>query len=295
MPSFLLHSSAVERLAETGAQLPSPLARALSEDLEYARFGALLPDLPWFGGIRGGLRSVGEGSPPHFAQLLHSRAPVLLGLKLAEFVDSGALVGRNPGLAVVAGYFSHLCCDRTLHPLVERLVTLHRRRDETPAEAHRRIEWAQALFYMREMHGRDLLGTSFVRTKFQLSKSRLPTRGIGRGLYELVRLAMQATFQEAPGKDEVDAWVRGAFVHGVVLSTPLGRARAVPVFSPLNYRELYRGEEVDFSREVDRALANTRQLLARVHRFIERGIFSNRSRERFLEDFPEGGIGDRAA
>src|SRR4051812_44003799 len=102
MPSFLLHASVVERLAETGANLPPALATALSEDLEYARFGALLPDLPWFEGLKGGLAEfVVDREAPHFAHVFHERAPVAFGLKLAELVDSGALVGREAGLAVV--------------------------------------------------------------------------------------------------------------------------------------------------------------------------------------------------
>ncbi len=296
MPSFLLHSSAVERLAETGANLPAPMARALSEDLEYARFGALLPDLPWLEGVRGGLSPFLEAQgAPHFARLLHQKAPVAVGLKLAELVASGALVGRHAGLAVVCGYFTHLCLDRALHPVVDRLVQIHRRRDETEDQAHRRIEWAQALFYLREMHGRNLIGTSFVRSKLQLSKSRLPTRGIGRGLYELVRLALQETLEEAPPKEQVDAWMRGAFVYGVLLSTQVGTRQATPAYSPLALRELYRGDDLDFPAEVERAVADARGVLTRVYRFMERGIFTSRSRERFFVDFPEGPVARFAA
>jgi len=296
MPSFLLHSSAVERLAETGANLPSPMARALAEDLEYARFGALVPDLPWFEGLRGALSVLmGEPQAPYFARLLHEKAPVTVGLKLAELVSSGALVGRHAGLAVVCGYFTHLCLDRALHPLVDRLVEIHRRREETPEEAHRRVEWTQALFYVREMHGRDLVGTSFIRSKLQLSKSRLPTRGIGRGLYELVRLSMQETLGEAPPKEQVDSWVRGAFLHAAMLSTRLGRSRATPVYSLLAMRELYRGEGLDFPAEVERAVSDTRVVLTQVFRFMERGSFTLRSRQRFFEEFPEGAVARFAA
>src|SRR5512140_3563948 len=160
MPSLLLHASAIEALAASSRSLPAPLGRALAEDLPYARFGALLPDLPWCGGLQGGLAStLRDRDVPFFASAFHERAPVAMGLKMAELVDSGALVGREAGLDVVCGYFTHLCLDRALHPVVDRLVDEHRLRGETRLQAHRRIELAQGVCYLRDLHGRDLLGT----------------------------------------------------------------------------------------------------------------------------------------
>jgi hypothetical protein len=295
MPSLLLHASAIEALSASRS-LPAPLGRALVEDLPYARFGALLPDLPWCGGLQGGLVSTfRDRDVPFFAREFHERAPVAMGLKMAELVDSGALVGREAGLAVVCGYFTHLCLDRALHPLVDRLVGEHRLRGETRRQAHRRIEWAQGVFYLRDLHGRDLLGTGAIRERFQLSKSRLPVHGIGKGLYELVRLAAQAELGAVPDKREVDAWVRGAFLHGLVLSTLVGRARGTNQYPALTFRELYRGEDIDFFSEVEKALGQAREVLERVHHLIERGSFTRRSRERFMEAFPEGGVAAFAA
>ncbi|MBU8897582.1 hypothetical protein DRW03_23190 [Corallococcus sp. H22C18031201] len=297
MPTLLLHLTAIERLAANPGSLPPDWVRALAEDLPYARFGAALPDLPLCAGVRGGLAALWpEHHLPLFARLYHERAPVGLGLKMAELVATGALVGTEPGMALLAGYFTHLCLDRRLHPEVDRLVARHRRRPDSALDAHRQVEWAQTLFYLRELHGMELLGTSRLREKFQVVKSPgFPYRGIGRGIYELVRLASQERVGQAPTKAEVDGWVRGLYLSGVVLSSPVGRARTLPAYTHLSFQELYRNDNFDFVQEVEGALELTRTLLRRLHGYMTRGTFTPRTRARFLEEFPEGTIGANAA
>ncbi len=289
MPSLLVHLTAVERLASEPEGLPPELQRALHQDLAYARFGAALSDMPEVEGWRGGFNSlVDSGKAKHFSELFHGRAPVAMGLKMAELVASGALVGTGAGLAFLAGYFNHLCLDRVLHPLVRRLVARHRNTDETDRAAHRRIDWIQTLFYLRERHGRPVVGTAEVRAHFQILKSGgPPTRGVGKGFYELIRLASQATLGEAPEKSQVDSWVRGMYLHGLMLSSPLGRSRAVPSYTNGTYRELFHAADVDYSAEVERALTDSRAVLHLLWDFIQRGHFSPRTRAAFLAKFPE--------
>lgn len=297
MPSLLLHMAAVERLAADSKSLPPEIARALEEDIEYARLGAALADLPDFAGMRGGLGPLfPDREEPRFMRLFHGSAPVAMGLKMAELVANGALVGTEPGLAFVAGYFNHLCLDRRLNPLVERLVARHRRSGEPARAARRRIDWTQALFYVRELHGRELLGSAAIRAKFQVLKRQgLPTKGIGRGLYEMVRLSSQEALGAAPSKPEVDSWIRGLYFQALVLASPLGRLRALPSYTSLTYRELYQAADFDVAAEVDGALATAREALTRLSSMIRRGAFSPRARERFLGDFPEGSIESTAA
>jgi hypothetical protein len=297
MPTLLLHLTAIEQLAAHPGNLPPDIARALAEDLPYARFGAALPDLPLCEGVRGGLSALlPERELPLFARLYHERAPVGLGLKMGELVATGALVGTEPGLALLAGYFTHLCLDRRLHPGVDQLVERHRRKQESALEAHRQVEWAQTLFYLRELYGEDTLGTSRLRERFQVTKSTgFPYRGIGRGIYELVRLASQERVGQAPTKGQLDGWVRGLYLTGLVLSSPLGRTRALPAYSQLSFHELYRHDGFDFATEVAAALEQTRSILRHLLVYMSRGTFTPRTRARFLEEFPEGTIGAYAA
>ncbi|MCY1045846.1 hypothetical protein OV208_31325 [Corallococcus sp. bb12-1] len=297
MPTLLLHLTAIERLAARPDGLPTDWVRALSEDLPYARFGAALPDLPLCAGVRGGLSLLlPEAGWPHFARLYHERAPVGLGLKMAELVATGALVGTEAGLAILAGYFTHMALDRRLHPLVDALVLRHRRKGERAWDARRQVEWAQTLFFLREQDGTDGVGTSRLREKFQVGKSPgLPLRGIGRGIYELVRLASQERVGQAPTKAEVDGWVRGLYVSGLFLSSPLGRVRALPAYTQLSFQELYRNDQFDFTAEVDAALDVSRALIKRLHGYMARGTYTPRTRARFFEEFPEGTLGATAA
>ncbi|RKH44894.1 hypothetical protein [Corallococcus sicarius] len=297
MPTLLLHLTAIERLAAHPDGLPADWVRALSEDLPYARFGAALPDLPLCAGVRGGLSMLlPEAGWPPFARLYHERAPVGMGLKMAELVATGALVGTEAGLAILAGYFTHLSLDRRLHPLVDALVLRHRRKGERAWDARRQVEWAQTLFYLRQLEGSDGVGTSRLREKFQVVKSEgIPLRGIGRGIYELVRLASQGSVGEAPTKADLDGWVRGLYVSGLFLSSPLGRVRALPAYTQLSFQELYRNDVFDFAAEVDAALDVTRGLIKRLHGYMARGTYTPRTRARFFEEFPEGTLGATAA
>jgi hypothetical protein len=287
MPSLLTALTAVERLAAQVNELPPHFAKALSEDLEYARFGAALPDLPCFGGWRSGLGMwFQRGEPAYFSRLFRGRAPVAFGLKAAELVSNGALVGTEPGLAFVAGYFTKLCVARALEPLLQVLLATHRKAGESAFRARVRINWAQGLALIQELHGSPLVGTPAIRAKLQIRK-RSAISGISRGMYELVRVASQEAFGDAPGKPEVDSWMRGLHLYALALGSPLGRLRATDAMVA-GARDLYRGPGIDVFAALDQALVRSRELLLLLGRMIRRNSFGPRSRRHFLEVFPEG-------
>ncbi|MGQ0506994.1 MAG: hypothetical protein ACT4TC_16915 [Myxococcaceae bacterium] len=297
MPSLLLHLTAVERLAANPDMLPREMTQALLEDLPYAHLGAALPDLPLFDGLRGGFELVApRKSLPYFAKVFHGRAPVALGIKMAELVANGALVGTHAGLALVCGYFTHLCLDRVLHPIVDRLVAERRTVGQSELHVHRQIEWAQALRYVREFHGREMVGDPAIRSKFQVLKSTgLPTRGVGKGMYEVIRLACNDTFNEAPPKVELDGWIRGLYLAGLLLSSPLGRSRWLNQPSGEEDLTLYRGEDFDVHASVEESLALSRDVLNQLWSLILRQSFTPRSREKIFAFLPEGSITSSAA
>ena len=284
MPALLTHLTAVERLAAHVNTLPAEFLRALGEDLEYARFGAGLPELPWFGGWSMGLEAwFGSSKPPHFSELITSQAPVAFGLKAAELVSNGALVGTEAGMAFVAGYFTQICVSRALEPLMQ--VLLSRRGKESLSAARTRIEWTQSLLLMQELHGSPLVGTPAVRTKLHIRKGNT-FNGVGQGMYELMRVSSHEALGEAPTKHEVDGWMRGLSLFSLALGTPLGKLKALP--SRLASKDLYRGPGIDVFAAVDRGLDHTREVLTQVGSMIRRNSFSPRSRGRLLELCPEG-------
>lgn len=287
MSALLTHLTAVERLAAHVNALPTEFARALGEDLEYARFGAALPQLPRFGGwIMGVDTWLSRGRRPHFTELMAARAPVHFGLKAAELVANGALIGVDAGLAWLAGYFTQLCVSRSLEPVIQKLLLTQRRQGEPEEMARARIEWAQSLFFIQDLHGSSLVGTPSVRAKLQIRKAS-SARGIGRGFYELIRVASLDAFNQAPSKLEVDGWVRGLYLYSLALGSPLGRLRALPTGHQVT-RELYRGDGFDVFASVDSGLERARELLTLLGAMIRRNSWTARSRARFLESCPEG-------
>jgi hypothetical protein len=279
MPALLLHLTAVERLAAHVNTLPADFSKALGEDLEYARFGAALPELPWFGGWLLGLDAwLGRGEPPHFARVFSQRAPVAFGFKAAQLVSGGALVGIEAGLAFVAGYFTQLCVARALEPLMLQLLA-------TVPQSRAEIEWSWSLSLMQELHGSPLVGTPAVRSKLQIRKGNA-LRGMGRGMYELIRVCSNEVAGEAPSKRAVDTWMRGLALFSGALGSPLGRFRVAPTFAAK--RDLFRGPQVDVFAAVDQGLAHTREVLTLLGGMIRRNAFSSRNRSKLLELLPEG-------
>jgi hypothetical protein len=293
MPSLLTSLTAVERLAAHVNSLPPEFVKALGEDLEYARFGAALPELPRFGGWRLGLDAwFLSGEPPRYSRQLSEVAPVAFGLKAAELVSNGALVGTEAGLAFLAGYFTQLQVARELEPILHALVLAFRKDGESGSHARSRIERSQSLFLMQDLHGSPLVGTPAVRSKLQIRKDAGP-KGIGRGLYELMRVSSNEAFGSAPTKLEVDSWMRGLYVFSLALGSPLGRLKALP--SHLSARELYRGPGIDVFAAIDRGLDQSREVLAQLGSMIRRNSFTARSRAKLLELCPEGALSARAA
>ena len=287
MSALLTHLTAVERLAAHVNALPSEFARALGEDLEYARFGAALPELPRFGGMIQGVDTwLARGHRPHFTELMAARAPVHFGLKAAELVANGALIGVDAGLAWLAGYFTQLCVSRALEPVIQKLLATQRHQGEAETMARARIEWTQSLFFMQDLHGSSLVGSPAVRAKLQIRKAS-SVKGVGRGFYELIRVASLDAFGEAPSKLEVDGWVRGLYLFSLALGSPLGRFRSLPT-GHLSTRELYRGDGFDVFASVDVGLEHARELLTLLGAMIRRNSWTARSRSRFLEVCPEG-------
>ncbi len=287
-----MHLTAVDRLAAHVNTLPTDFSRALGEDLEYARFGAALPELPWFGGLTMGLGSLvpawslthvfERDSAPAFSRLITERAPVAFGLKAAELVSNGALVGTEAGLAFVAGYFTQLCVARALEPSMQTLLATQRGARETVVAARARIEWSWSLFLLQELHGSSLVGTPAVRAKLQIRKGSA-INGISRGLYELMRVSSQEALGQAPTKHEVDGWMRGLSVFAFALGTPLGRLKAQPASKALS-----RGPDIDVFAAVDQGLDDAREVLSALGGMIRRNSFTARSRLRLLELCPEG-------
>lgn len=290
MPATIVHLVGVERLSLAPGGLPKSVSKALSENLEYARFGAALLDLPWYGNAAAELARLvfGHSAPiPPMLPLLHE-APVAVGWKMGEVISRGALVGREAGLAVLTGYFSHLALERSLLPLVLELVGQRSPLTREAFHVIRGVEWVQALLWLRDTLGYDPMGTAEISQRFRVVKRRgLPMRGLGRGLVLLFRTACESITGRSPSKAEMDRWVRGLWVHGRVLGSSVGRSLSLPEDVPEATLGLYRRDDLDIADAIEGGLDRARDAVARLYRLIDANDFSDQARRSFLRSFPE--------
>jgi hypothetical protein len=158
MPSFFTTITAVERLAAHTSLLEPEFARALGEDIEYARFGAILPELPWFGSRTLALDVFFPTlEAPRLTRLFSQKAPVAFALKTAELVSNGALVGVEAGLAFLAGYVTQVCVKRALAPLVLRLQSETGRAKSAGGNARRAQQAASSKSQQPQRRGARIL------------------------------------------------------------------------------------------------------------------------------------------
>jgi hypothetical protein len=294
MAHVLVHSCAIDDLAAGGSELPGEIRAALDRHLVYARFGALLPDLPQFTDFTRQAAARLAHKPPTrapFATLFHNGAPVALGLKLCELVSRASFVGRGPGLAVVAGYFSHVAVDRALQAPVHELVRRAGLVGEHPRETLRRVETLQALFHMRRVVGRDVAGWHGVIERLRIQKRRgFPFRGVGRGLHLLVHRACLDTLGPAPKKRDLDRWVQGLYVYARFLGSPAGRLMGLPEDAAGLRPVVYRGPDLDFEKLYQAAVDRATHHVCRAFEYLAEGDFSRGARDHFFSDVPEGAI-----
>jgi hypothetical protein len=292
MASPLLHLAVLESLAREAGSLPETLARALAEDAEYGRFGVLLPDLPSFHNPVAGLRELAGATSrpaPLFTRLLHGPRPMALLFKAAELVARGALVGRSAGQALLAGYLVHVALDRALDGQARRLGEQLGRGRNGEASQARRVEWLQALCYLRQQFGREPLGSRELVDWMRVTKRRgIPWAGVGGGIYEVTRLSLLEVYGQAPSKGDVDGWVRGVYLVSRLLASPLGTKLGGPAVLERHQALVYRGPGVDFPTAVTRGADEARRYLVRLDQFLGRGDFGPRARGRFLSEIPEG-------
>lgn len=289
MPVLLLHLTAIHRLADRFlGRLPPAWSEALQTDLPYARFGAALPLLPTMSGWGGalGLRSTGSAAEG-FARRFHALAPMQVGLKMADLVARGALVGENPGRALLAGYFTHLCVDSAILP-IERRGGLQRELGETSPEAQRQLAWAHAIAAVEDTFStREPFRDPRFSELWRVTKSRrFPLTGVGRGMYELLRLSSWDTLEEAPEKADVDRWVQALALNGTLVSQVVRHRRGLEL-SELQVRNL--------RHALDESLSLSCSVLERLDALMRSGRFGPRARRSFLSAFPEVGAASCAA
>jgi hypothetical protein len=214
----------------------------------------------------------------HFQRLLHDQQTDF-AVQVAELVSGGALVGTNAGRAILAGYVLQLALHASLDPWMTRAVVELRTQNETDDEARRRIEWAQAVHYLDEQCKHRILGTPEARRLLFVRKHH-GFGGVSRGVYELVRVCCERVYGQSPLEPEVQSWIRGLYVYGALLASPLGAIRAAAATSRLSEQDLYEGLEVNLPARIDAAILLTSRILGQLQSAMSQGVFTPRARGR---------------
>ena len=222
MPAEAIHLTALREAMASPALAPSVRRRLVRRD-DAARFGALVPDLPYFHRyVVEVLRYVTRlpAAPSPWGAAIHGGGAVsLLGSLLAI-----ARRERDDDLGAIAlGLASHCAIDRALHPLVNALARAYPAGGSHDA-SHREVEKFQSICFHERYLGRDTLGTPAITSYLVIQlAARLDDR-----TSRLLREAWSAGLGSAPTPRELTGFVRGYAAHARLLGTPLGKRIAPP-------------------------------------------------------------------
>lgn len=295
MPAEAIHISA---LADTLALAPARLHRAMGagvrdlRDMQGARAGVMLVDLPYFEGIVTTLARRAVGLSPRsspWGDALHQRAPIALCRRLGE---AGALLARTAKtgadgaylIALALGALSHAAVDTALHPLVNRLSVRRAAAhgDLCLLRHHQEIEKLQSILFHVERHGRDYLGTAELRDHL-----RIDWRGIIRAgpAAAALRAILGERLGLAPTPAQLARWATGYRRFIAVLASPLGRLAASPAQRAEERGWLY--EEVDFPARFAEAVARSARWCERLCDYLQDGRFDEGARAALSREVPE--------
>jgi hypothetical protein len=222
MPAEGIHLTAL-REAMAAPILDASVRRLLVRRDDAARFGAIVPDLPYFHRYVIEVVRYVTGLPaqpsPWGAAIHDGGAVALLGDLLAiARRERDDLLG-----AIALGLASHCAMDRALHPLINALARLHRGGKSHDA-SHREVEKFQSICFHEQYLGCDTMGTPGITGYLTIHlAAQLDDR-----LSRLLREAWAGALGNAPGTGELAGFVRGYRRHARLLGTPLGKRIAPP-------------------------------------------------------------------
>lgn len=226
VPAEGIHLTALREAMASHALAPSVRRRLIRRD-DAARFGALLPDLPYFDRYAiEVVRYVARvpARPSQWGAQIHSGGAVALLEQLLGIARRERDTGYGEELGAIAlGLASHCAIDRALHPLVNALARAYPVGDSHDA-AHREVEKFQSICFHEQYLGRDTMGTPAISGYLAI---QLTQRDDAR-LHRLLREAWTAALGGALTARELAGFVRGYRQHAWLLGTPLGKRVAPP-------------------------------------------------------------------
>ena len=255
MPAEGIHLTALREAMASPALTTSVRRRLVRRD-DAARFGALVPDLPYFQRYLVEVIRYLAGVPARpspWGAAIHDGGAVAL-------LDSLLTVARrerDDDLAAIAlGLASHCAIDRALHPLVNALARANPVGGNHDA-AHREVEKFQSICFHEAYLGRDTMGTPEIARYLTIQLAN----GLGERLGRLLREAWSdALGSPLPARQLAD-FVRGYRSHGWLLGTRLGKRVAPPAVKEAARPRYLHGPWGTFESLLEAAIASSIDVL----------------------------------
>lgn len=225
MPAPQLHLSFANTIKDA-AGVRLELRAACASEPVYARLGAIVHDLPYYGNmiveaVRYGLGGTPVDEP--WAYRMHSVRPArFVASYLRAAAQASGPFTRDERLALVGGLLSHCALDLSMHPLVNYCA----RRDaaatgEHEAMLHRMAEKYHALFLHLDRLGEDPIGTPAIREWTRVTKegSLLGAR-VEPSLVAFIQDAYRGAYGGAPEGRRWAGWVQSFRHFGELVAGP---------------------------------------------------------------------------
>jgi hypothetical protein len=288
VPAATLHITFAELLAD--AAVPQPVAHAIRARPRYARLGAMLHDLPYYGNMVVAAIRYGLNRPTAYnewGKRIHvdgSAAPILAHLvaRLHGVTD----VSGDARLALLAGAVSHLALDAALHDLV-RFCAQREMQTQGGDEDfhHKKTEKLHSLFFHFERFGRDLLGhPSWLDRTRLMPEASLWRRRHRPALTEAWLGAIADHYGGAPSVTEWTAWLRN-FVHFGFLTSGYLTRRNSRIHATDELRRVYYTNDLfHFPDHFAAATKLAERSIGIVYRYFVTGHFDAAARAKLVVD-----------
>ena len=286
MPAPQLHLTFANSLhRQTG--VPAAMRLACASVPVYARLGAIIHDLPYYGNmlleaIRYGLETVPLDEP--WAYRVHSVRPARF---VASFVRAAATVPgleEHERLALLGGLMSHCALDLELHPLVNlcaRRATIELGGHEQVH--HRLTEKYHSLFFHIARHGRDPIGSRELARQTRVThRSSLLRPCAEWPAVAVAREAYRGAYGGAPTAHQWRSWVRNFGHFGELVSTPFAARNSRRVrHDGEAYARYFENHEFSFWDYYARAEQRLVELTTLAYDYFRAGDFGPDAEARF--------------
>lgn len=287
MPSAALHLTHVQLLGRDEAT-PRRLRQGISDEPAWARLGAVLPDLPFYGNIVQmmlGYWLERPARPSALAARMHRARPELLAWRFIRAAGENRRLTEPQRLAVVSGLLAHMALDMELHPLVNDCARQQQRAlGGELTHHHRLVEKYHSLFFHQDRFGRDPLGRPgfFLRQSVIVRGTPLTRLDPGPAVFGWLAGLLAELYPElAPTPRQVAGWVR-AFRHfSLVVSGPWALRNTRRTGNSDNRQRYYHNAQFSFIDHWQRAYDRSLELLTLADRVLQQGDFSAASQSRF--------------